>query len=69
MGCDPKNKEAVQRLLEIKQRPEDMGLILLGSSLDGVETMGWGVAITAGAGIAAGEIGAAGCAGAAWKSG
>jgi|GEM_PF-870678 len=37
MGCDPKNKEAVQRLLEIKQRPEDMGLILLGSSLDGVE--------------------------------
>ena len=39
MGCDPKNKEAVQRLLEIKQRPEDMGLILLGASIDGIE--GW----------------------------
>ena len=38
MGCDPKNKEAVQRLLEIKQRPEDMGLILLGASLDGIES-------------------------------
>ena len=38
MGCDPKNKEAVQRLLEIKQRPEDMGLILLGASIDGIES-------------------------------
>lgn len=37
LGCDPKNKEAVQRLLEIKQRPVNMGLILLGASLDGVE--------------------------------
>ena len=38
MGCDPKNKVAVQRLLEIKQRPEDMGLILLGASIDGIES-------------------------------
>ena len=38
MGCDPKNKGAVQRLLEIKQRPEDMGLILLGASVDGIES-------------------------------
>ena len=38
MGCDPKNKAAVQRLLEIKQRPEDMGLILLGASIDGIES-------------------------------
>ena len=38
MGCDPKNKEAVQRLLEIKQRPKDMGLILLGASIDGIES-------------------------------
>ena len=38
MGCDPKNKEAVQRLLEIKQRSEDMGLILLGASIDGIES-------------------------------
>ena len=38
MGCDPKNKVAVQRLLEIKQRPEDMGLILLGASIGGIES-------------------------------
>ena len=38
MGCDPKNKVAVQRLLEIKQRPEDMGLILLGASIDGIRS-------------------------------
>ena len=38
MGCDPKNNEAVQRLLKIKQRPEDMGLILLGASIDGIES-------------------------------
>ena len=37
LGCDPKNKAAVERLLEIKERPVDMGLILLGSSIDGVE--------------------------------
>lgn len=37
LGCDPKNKTAVEKLLEIKKRPVDMGLILLGSSIDGVE--------------------------------
>ncbi len=37
LGCDPRNKSAVERLLEIKKRPVDMGLILLGSSIDGVE--------------------------------
>ena len=37
LGCDPRNRTAVERLLEIKKRPADMGLILLGSSIDGVE--------------------------------
>lgn len=29
LGCDPDNGEAVQRLLEIKQRPVDKGLVLI----------------------------------------
>ncbi|MBX9705747.1 MAG: threonylcarbamoyl-AMP synthase [Gammaproteobacteria bacterium] len=31
LGCDPFNEAAVQRLLEIKQRPVEKGLILLAS--------------------------------------
>ncbi|HJM08751.1 MAG TPA: L-threonylcarbamoyladenylate synthase [Gammaproteobacteria bacterium] len=37
LGCDPNNKNAVNKLLKIKQRPEEMGLILLGSSISGIE--------------------------------
>ncbi|MGR7922700.1 tRNA threonylcarbamoyladenosine biosynthesis protein RimN [Zobellella denitrificans] len=29
LGCDPDNGEAVRRLLEIKQRPEEKGLVLI----------------------------------------
>ena len=29
LGCDPDNEEALQRLLRLKQRPEEKGLILL----------------------------------------
>lgn len=29
LGCDPDNQEAVNRLLTIKQRPQDKGLILI----------------------------------------
>jgi len=32
-GCHPLHRSAVQRILDIKQRPVDMGLILLSSSL------------------------------------
>ena len=34
LGCDPFNASAVTRLLGIKQRPLDLGLILVASSLD-----------------------------------
>jgi L-threonylcarbamoyladenylate synthase len=33
LGCDPWNREAVERLLEIKRRPADKGLILIAASL------------------------------------
>ena len=29
VGCDPDNPEAIQKLLELKQRPVEKGLILL----------------------------------------
>lgn len=29
LGCDPRNQEALQKLLALKQRPQDKGLILL----------------------------------------
>jgi len=32
LGCDPHSREAVERLLELKQRPVAMGLILIGAS-------------------------------------
>ncbi|MBI3776109.1 MAG: Sua5/YciO/YrdC/YwlC family protein [Gammaproteobacteria bacterium] len=34
LGCDPRNAEAVQRLLEIKQRDPLKGLILIAASFD-----------------------------------
>ena len=35
LGCDPFREAAVNKILEIKQRPVSKGLILIGSSLDG----------------------------------
>jgi len=32
LGCDPDNKQAVEKLLDIKQRPIEKGLILLASN-------------------------------------
>jgi L-threonylcarbamoyladenylate synthase len=31
-GCDPSNRRAVQRILKLKQRPQNKGLILIASS-------------------------------------
>lgn len=36
LGCDPANLHAVQRLLEIKRRPAEKGLILIASHFDQV---------------------------------
>lgn len=33
LGCDPFNREAVEEILELKQRPEDKGLILVASHI------------------------------------
>ena len=38
-GCDPFNENAVIRLLNLKQRPLDKGLILIGSSLGQLEPL------------------------------
>lgn len=37
LGCDPENETAVMRLLEIKQRPINKGLILIASDFSQVE--------------------------------
>lgn len=34
LGCDPRNRAAVERILELKGRPADKGLILLAASED-----------------------------------
>ena len=34
LGCDPMSADAVQRLLDIKQRPVEKGLILVAASID-----------------------------------
>lgn len=34
LGCDPSNRKAVLRLLRIKKRPMDKGLILIASDID-----------------------------------
>jgi len=38
LGCDPTNQSAVMRLLEIKQRPIEKGLILIASDFSQVES-------------------------------
>ncbi len=37
LGCDPENEDAVMRLLEIKQRPINKGLILIAADFSQVE--------------------------------
>lgn len=37
LGCDPKRKDAVRRILKLKQRPVSKGLILLAGTLDQLE--------------------------------
>ena len=39
LGCAPRNERAVRRILALKNRPESMGLILIGSNLEQFE--GW----------------------------
>lgn len=34
LGCDPENLSAVKKILQLKQRPKEKGLILVASSLD-----------------------------------
>ena len=36
IGCDPDNRQAVQRILKLKQRPQHKGLILIASSFQQV---------------------------------
>lgn len=37
LGCDPRNRRAVQRILKLKQRPQKKGLILIASDYHQVE--------------------------------
>lgn len=37
LGCDPANEEAMTRLLELKQRPLEKGVILIAADLEQVE--------------------------------
>ena len=37
VGCDPNNESAVQRLLALKQRPVEKGVILIAASIDQFE--------------------------------
>ncbi len=39
LGCDPWNEAAVMRLLRLKRRPVDKGLILVASSIDQVQPL------------------------------
>ncbi len=34
VGCDPDNPEAIQKLLELKQRPVEKGLILIAANYE-----------------------------------
>ena len=36
LGCDPWDQEAVEKVLELKRRPVEKGVILVASSLDQV---------------------------------
>ncbi len=37
LGCDPRTEAAVRRILSLKGRPQEQGLILIGASLDQLE--------------------------------
>jgi len=37
LGCDPRNSEAVKRLLQLKQRKPEKGLILIASTFEQIE--------------------------------
>ncbi len=37
LGCDPRNSDAVQRLLQLKQRKPEKGLILIASAFEQIE--------------------------------
>jgi len=39
LGCDPFDADAVQRLFEVKQRPQAKGLIVIASSLEQIEPL------------------------------
>ncbi|WP_111895995.1 L-threonylcarbamoyladenylate synthase [Acinetobacter sp. MB5] len=39
LGCDPMNQQAFQRILELKQRPIEKGVILLASDVEQVEAL------------------------------
>jgi L-threonylcarbamoyladenylate synthase len=39
LGCDPYNESAVQRILDLKQRPLDKGLILVAGEFDQIEDL------------------------------
>ena len=39
LGCDPANEEATQRILKLKQRPMDKGLILVAADLAQLPTL------------------------------
>ena len=39
LGCDPEDPEAVDKLLSLKKRPEEKGLILVASRTDQVEPL------------------------------
>lgn len=41
LGCDPANREAVHTLLQLKQRPEAKGMILVAAELE--QLQGWAV--------------------------
>ncbi|MGH8501681.1 MAG: L-threonylcarbamoyladenylate synthase [Gammaproteobacteria bacterium] len=39
LGCDPLNQAAVERLLDLKGRPRDKGMILIAAAFDQLETL------------------------------
>ena len=39
LGCDPVNEAAVQRILDLKQRPRSKGLILIAASMQQLENL------------------------------
>lgn len=45
LGCDPFNEAAVRRVLDLKQRPEAKGLIIIAASID--QVAGWLTGLTA----------------------